>query len=280
MSKTINRVWMFDADGVLTDPQEKRVTETEIFKRMTTLLQQGEFITINSGRSIEWIQEHIIQPLQSSLDDSSLLGRFFVVGEKGGAWSEFNIEQAQWHTTVDQALSVPEDLRSAVYTMIQRSPYTEIMFQGEVKRSMISPEMRVGTSHELYKQIQTDCAKKCEALLEQYQLQRTHVVDVTGIAIDIQHCLAGKDLGAERIVDWLQEQGIQPEHFEAVGDSPSDFAMADKLHELGFSVHFTYVGDKTKIPTETKPYPVTTTTAEYHLGTAEYLKQPLARTRR
>ena len=55
-------------------------------------------------------------------------------------------------------------------------------------------------------------------------------VDPTIISTDIESVRLGKDLGASRAVELLAAQGITPLAWRTVGDSRTDYAMADWLH--------------------------------------------------
>ena len=62
----------------------------------------------------------------------------------------------------------------------------------------------------------------------------------------------GKDLGAERALRLID--GDIPHTWRTVGDSRTDYAMADYLHEHGYSVAHVDVRPADGVPE--KPYPV------------------------
>jgi phosphoserine phosphatase len=96
-------------------------------------------------------------------------------------------------------------------------------------------------------------------------------VDASTISTDIQDRRAGKDLGAKRIVDWLERRGLAPRHFVTVGDSQSDTAMAAALQDA-HDVDFVFVGDPASLNAEALRCRVVQTAARFELGTLEYLQ--------
>jgi hypothetical protein len=81
-------------------------------------------------------------------------------------------------------------------------------------------------------------------------------VEPTVIATDVQSAEAGKDLGARRALALLAADGPLPRGWETVGDSASDYAMADQLHALGHAV--THIDVRPGGPPPDRPYPVRT----------------------
>jgi len=81
-------------------------------------------------------------------------------------------------------------------------------------------------------------------------------VDPTIISTDIESVRLGKDLGASRAVELLATQGITPQAWRTVGDSRTDYAMADWLHHNDHPVKHVDVRPADGVPN--KPYPVLT----------------------
>ena len=89
-------------------------------------------------------------------------------------------------------------------------------------------------------------------------------VDPTIISTDIESVRLGKDLGASRAVELLAAQGITPQAWRTVGDSRTDYAMADWLHHNDHPVKHVDVRPADGVPV--KPYEVLTAA---DLGLAE-----------
>lgn len=49
--RQVDTAYLFDVDGVLTDPVEKRVDREEIFSEIISRLQSGQPVAFNTGRS-------------------------------------------------------------------------------------------------------------------------------------------------------------------------------------------------------------------------------------
>jgi hypothetical protein len=81
-------------------------------------------------------------------------------------------------------------------------------------------------------------------------------VDSTIISTDIESIQLGKDLGAMRAIEMLLPGGALPVQWRTVGDSRTDYAMADWLHEQGHTVAHVDVRPADGVPE--KPYPVLT----------------------
>jgi hypothetical protein len=61
-------------------------------------------------------------------------------------------------------------------------------------------------------------------------------IDPTIISTDIESVLLDKDRGAARALEQFAQLGPLPQRWRTVGDSRSDYKMADQLHADGFEV--------------------------------------------
>ena len=104
-------------------------------------------------------------------------------------------------------------------------------------------------------------------------------IDPTIISTDIESVILGKDLGARRALELLSADGPLPLSWRTVGDSRSDYAMADWLHEQGHEVEHVDVRPGDGVPA--KPYPIRTsaTGAIHDEAGAEFLAGWLAEIR-
>lgn len=84
MPSSPTNAWLFDVDGVITHPEQKRVTEPQIITEIIKRLQAGEPVALVTGRSVDFMRDKVITPLKGELQDLSLLQNFLAVGEKEG----------------------------------------------------------------------------------------------------------------------------------------------------------------------------------------------------
>lgn len=250
----VENAYLFDVDGVLSDPREKRVTEEGIYTRVIERLQRGEPVGLNTGRSTEWMEERIIRPLLEKLQDKSVLANFVAIGEKGGTWITFDEKGNMYHGRA-QAISVPQDLNERVRQLVEEK-YGDSMFFDATKETMISIEMKDGYKVEEFAKRQAELEGELAQILAETGQENTYKIDPTTIATDIESPHVGKALGADRFLQFLKDQDIKPARFIAFGDSRSDLEMADELERKQKSVEFVYVGDRAKLGNPQKGYPI------------------------
>lgn len=255
-------VLIFDVDGVITNPQEKKITEPEILDEIIKRLTNGKPVALNTGRSLSWMIEKVIDPLMKKIEDKAILKNFFTVGEKGGTWAEFD-NQGNLIESKDENISVPDNLKNN---------YSDCMFYDESKLTMISTEMKDGHSLEDYKKKQKMLLAEFKTMLANMNLTGRFKVDPTTIATDVENKFVGKNFAVKRIIKWIKKRGINPQKYIAFGDSfRSDIPMAQELNSQDLPVEFVYVG-KENIDISKYPFPIKITQNKFEKGTLEYLK--------
>jgi hydroxymethylpyrimidine pyrophosphatase-like HAD family hydrolase len=265
----VPRAWLFDVDGVITNPAEKKVTEEGLIEAIAGRLDKGEAVTLNTGRSISWMMDRVIRPIQKTVSDEGKLDKFLAVGEKGGTWLSF--QNGQWETHVDEKISLPSPLQDEIRELIN-TEFKDCMFYDDSKLTMISTEMIDGHSISEYTQRQQVLTDRMKSVLSKPEYQGLNLkIDPTTIATDIQNSHVGKHLGARRIVDWLKEKAIQPQHILTIGDSQSDTEMAEELQDE-YDVEFVFVGDPSKLNVDKLKSKPVFTTKRFGEGTLEFLQ--------
>lgn len=267
--QTIPRAWIFDVDGVITNPQEKKVTEEGLIDAIADCLTNGDVVTLNTGRSLSWMMDRVIKPIEESVGDKSRLDEFLAVGEKGGAWLLF--QDGEWVTYIDKKITVPEslqtDIRELIYAEFQNS-----MFYDESKLTMISTEMIDRHLIPDYTQRQHVLVARMQEILAKPKYESLDLkIDPTTIATDIQNPHVGKHLGARRIADWLRDKSIRPQHILTIGDSQSDTEMAEELQDE-YSVDFVFVGEPSKLNSDKLKNNPIFTAKLFGEGTLEFLQ--------
>ncbi len=288
--QTIPLALLLDVDGVLTDPTYKEVLQPEIFNHLENHMQIGNAVTLNTGRSNEWMIKRIIKPLGEKVSNKSILTNFFAVGEKGLTWISFDPSGNLIEGFFDRNGELVEGFDKSVFLdketveqfnlletetkeLVKRPDVAETTFFDSSKKAMISTEMHDKyPDHKKYADNQIQFTAELKRLIQKAGLEDEFDVDPTTIATDIQLTNAGKHLGAKRILDWLGSKNIAPQHFVAFGDSDSDLAMADELASQGKSVDFFYVKPEKELRV-VKTFPIEISTMSFGEGTVEMFQK-------
>lgn len=269
------KMWVFDIDGVLTNPETKRIEHTEILKIISEQLIAGNIIAFNSGRSAEWVQSIIINPLKeaivSRVKNLSPLANLLTICEMGNVSVGYD-ENGEPVKKLLENNTIPKNLQQTIRDLVS-NVYHEVMFVDESKEVILTVEMRENSSIKEFQKKQEEFATEIGIIIKNYHPFLHVRPSSTTIAIDIKPIKSGKDLGAEKILEWYQQKvGVEKSiNFICFGDSLSDFEMSDYFHQKNQKTEFVYVG--THNEKIAKNYPVHTTSEKYAEGTLEFLKK-------
>lgn len=270
--KIVQSAWIFDVDGVITNPQEKKITEPKILKEIVKRLEKEELVAINTGRTITWVKDKVLNLLIEIIKDKKLLQNLLIVGEKGGTWAEFD-RQNNLIENKDKNISVPDNLKNEVRNLIN-DKYSDCMFYDEPKLTMISVEMKDGYVLEDYQRKQPALLTEFITLLKDENLENKFKIDPTTLSVDIENIFVGKHFAVKRILEWINKKGFKPQKYITFGDSfSSDLPMAQEINSQGLPVEFVYVGEE-KIDTSKYPFPIIISQNKFEKGTLEFLKSP------
>lgn len=263
---------LLDVDGPLASPVTRRVSP-EIIASLIELVDRGIPVVFNTGRSDAFITEQLMAPmLQAGLPEGSVV---HAICEKGAVWLSFT-QDGPGPVHVDKSLAMPTAFGDAIRELVSRS-YAGHMFFDETKRAMVSVEQHIEVESSSYLEQQSKFDADALALLAEHDLGAVRLehrapastgrvdyrVDPSIISTDIESVRLGKDLGASRAAELLAAQGIVPQAWRTVGDSRTDYAMADWLHHQDHPVKHVDVRPADGVPD--KPYPVKTA-ADLELG--------------
>jgi len=241
---------LFDVDGPLASPVSRSIAIPSIIDDLVTLAGAGVPIAFITGRSDAFIRDEVIAPLLANGLPAAVAGgrvRMFGVFEKGAAWASID-EAGLGELTVDSSVALPQQSIDAVRRIL--ADYDDAMFFDETKRAMISVEQRTDVAHDVYREAQPRFE---QAVFEALGAQGIGVryrdrelpnargevpfrLDPTIISTDIESVQLDKDRGAERALEHFSASGPLPQLWRSVGDSRSDYLMADHLHAAGFEV--------------------------------------------
>ena len=259
------KAWLFDVDGVLTNPEEK-IANPQILSEIARRLENGDPVALATGRSTDFMRIRVVDPLKELLNNPNQLQNFLAVGEKGGVWMSYSEGKEQ--ENVDPEIYMPQELVKKVKSLIKEE-FSDVMFFDETKRTMISTEMNDGADMDKYHERQKALNEKLKEFIKDSQGLE---LDPSVIATDIQHKHVGKDLAVRHVLEWLRERGIKLSQVIAFGDSKSDIAMAEEVHRQGLPVKMIFVGKPSDIEGMEKPFPVVMTSKLFDKGTLEFLQ--------
>lgn len=239
---------LLDVDGPIASPESRTIAIPSIIDDLLRLAHAGVPVAFVTGRSDAFMRDRVVAPLVAAgLDDDVAL---FGVFEKGGVWAPITAA-GLGEIALDPAVALPADARAEV-ERIARESFSPAMFVDESKRVMVSIEQRVGTSAALYREAQgrfEDAAFRALAarglgirygdrVVLDAEGAAPYRIDPTIISTDIESVRLDKDHGAARAIDWFAERGVTAPRWYSVGDSRSDYKMADHVHAAGLeAVH-------------------------------------------
>lgn len=256
---------LLDVDGPVASTETRTVPEG-IVTTLVRLAGRGVPVGFNTGRSADFLLHSVIAPLRAAgLPEDA---PFHAVCEKGAVWFPFSAVPAgtlpevtvdgpapDWLRT-DSAMAVATAVREQIWEL-NGARAGDLQFVDRTKLLMVSLEMTVGADHTAYAAVRDDVTARIEDLLVEQGLAGDVRVDPTVISIDVEHRTSGKDLGVDRCLGLLAEAGTPvPGRWFTVGDSRTDYAMADRLDTLGLAVEHVDVRPADGVPAT--PYPVLT----------------------
>lgn len=258
---------LLDVDGPVASPVTRDV-QPAIIADLVALATAGIPVIFNTGRSDAFIREQVMEPMIAAGMPSGTL--IHAICEKGAVWFSYTAA-GPGPIHVDHDLAVPKAYGDDVRRLVAED-YSAHMFFDETKRAMVSVEQHIEVQSDDYLAEQKLFDSAAMDLMARHGLGVVRLdhhapdsddavdyrVDPTIISTDIESVRLGKDLGASRAVELLAAQGITPQAWRTVGDSRTDYAMADWLHHNDHPVKHVDVRPADGVPV--KPYDVLTAT--------------------
>jgi len=237
---------LLDVDGPIASPDTRTISTPSIITDLITLAGANVPIGFITGRSAQFISEQVVTPLVAAGLPHTM--RMYGVCEKGAVW--FPITAAgMGDVVVDASVALPEAVAARIRDLVA-SDYADSMFFDETKLAMISVEQRTDVDRARYHVAQASFEAAAYRILVEHGLgvrfgdtvspDATGAVpfriDTTIISTDIESVDLDKDHAAERAVAFFAQGGPLPRVWRSVGDSRSDYKMADHLYAAGFDV--------------------------------------------
>ena len=256
---------LLDVDGPVASPVTRNV-KADIILDLVALAAAGIPVIFNTGRSDAFIREQVMEPMIAAGIPAGTV--IHAICEKGAVWFSYT-SAGPGPVHVDRELAVPAAYGDDIRRLVAED-YAAHMFFDETKRAMVSVEQHIDVPSADYLAEQKLFDAEAMELMVRHGLgvvrldhhvpnsddEVDYRVDPTIISTDIESVRLGKDLGASRAVELLATQGITPQAWRTVGDSRTDYAMADWLHHNDHPVKHVDVRPADGVPD--KPYPVLT----------------------
>jgi hypothetical protein len=247
---------LFDVDGPIASPITRTINIGSIVTDLVAMTAAGVPIAFITGRSGDFIRHQVVAPLRDAGLGEALEehgARMFGVFEKGGAWAPITGE-GMGAVTVDESVAFGDDAVDGIRKLV-RDRYADTMFFDETKRAMISVEQRTDVDASTYADAQGRFQDEAFELLTRLGIglrygertapdgsgQLPYRIDPTIISTDIESVLLDKDRGAQRAFDYFAARGPLPRRWRSIGDSRSDYKMADFVHNAGYDVAHVHV---------------------------------------
>ena len=254
---------LLDVDGPIASPVTRTIAIPSIVDDLVFLANSGVPVVFNTGRTDRFLRDHVVKPLLAA--GLSPDARAFGVCEKGAVWFGLTMNNFDG-IHIDHDLALPAPMTADLKRLLE-SEFTRTMFWDEHKHAMASHEQRIGAASDTFLIERDRFATAAFELLDSQGVgvelgdRRTAAtprvrIEPTIISVDIESVALGKDLGAKRALALLQDSGPIPRLWRTVGDSRSDYAMADYLHAEGFDVAHVDVRPAEGVPQ--KPYRIIT----------------------
>lgn len=263
---------LLDVDGPIASPITRTIATPSIVTDLVALAAGNVPIAFITGRSAAFIRDEVVAPLLAAGLPSEF--RMYGVCEKGAVWFPISAE-GMGQVVVDETVALPVAVVDELRRLVA-DDYSETMFFDETKQAMVSVEQRTDVGHGTYKAAQERFNEAAFHVLIAHRLgvrfgdrevpdgngDIPFRIDPTIISTDIESVKLDKNHAAERALAFFAETGPLPQLWRSVGDSRSDYLMADHLHAAGYDVSHVDVRPSDGILD--RPYPVIVIGEEIH----------------
>ena len=237
---------LLDVDGPIASPDTRTIAKPSIITDLITLAGANVPIAFITGRSAQFISEQVVTPLVAAGLPQEM--RMYGVCEKGAVWFPIT-DTGMGEVVVDDSVALPEVVVGRIRDLVA-ADYADTMFFDETKLAMVSVEQRTDVDRATYHAAQASFEAAAYAIMTEHGLgvrfgdlvspDATGAVpfriDTTIISTDIESVDLDKDHAAERALAFFALSGPLPRVWRSVGDSRSDYLMADHLHAAGYEV--------------------------------------------
>jgi hypothetical protein len=263
---------MLDVDGPIASPITRTISTPSIITDLIALASANVPIAFITGRSADFISEQVITPLIAAGLPAEM--RMYGVCEKGAVWFPITAS-GMGEVVVDESVALPAALVERFRQLIA-TDYSDTMFFDETKQAMVSVEQRTDVAHADFLVAQHSFNERAYEILIEAGVgvrfgnrevpnaagELPFRIDPTIISTDIESVRLDKDHAAERALAFFAQSGDLPTLWRSVGDSRSDYLMADHLHAAGYDV--AHIDVRPSDGVLDRPYPVIVIGEEIH----------------
>jgi hydroxymethylpyrimidine pyrophosphatase-like HAD family hydrolase len=269
----LTTLFVFDADGTVTDLQSKTVVNSDVFKILSAILAHSDILAFNTGRSVRWMTERVYDPFLATASPKLTpdeLQKIVIVGEKGASWL-ISGENGEQQVFSDKSLALPEKVAREIRKLVLK--YSESMFLDPTKEVILSVEMKDGLDLDLYAQKQQQLIPEIREILISANLDQTFRIVPNRIAVDIENITLGKKSGARRIMELISQTGNKYQTVIASGDGITDLESGQFFWDKIMPVKFVFVGNRSQLDNRRTPFPVIITKSQNDSGFVEYFQR-------
>ncbi len=261
--------YIFDVDGVITSPVEKKIIEMDLIEILALKLQKNMPIAFISGRGLEWLKVQVVEVLEKYLDahpqmDKKMLDNLYVSGEFGGVYALHR--DGERVVRYNAEFSMPKVLRARLNKVAFQ--FADIGFVEHEKQIQFTIEAKKGKDY-----FKDGGDKIVEVLRKELKAYPDFAASYDRIGMNVKHKKANKRYAIKQYLDWMHEKGFSPHNFYVFGDSPSDLEMGDELFTQKKKVSFIFVGNKHDIADKEVQFPLAFTKEHCDKGTLEFLRE-------
>lgn len=263
------KTYLFDVDGVLTNPENREEINQTVFLNLVKLLEHGIPLSFITGRGMTWLREKFIIKIEKCIEDhpsldKRILDLLYVSGEFGGVTLEHTNGIRQ--EFLKKEFELPEKLQVAIIKEINN--FKKYVFIEEGKQTILTIRTNFNLRESEAQRYKNEIITCVNSLL-------IHYPDIEAqadlLSVNIRCKNANKKYATDQCVLWLERKGYTPDTYYVFGDSPTDLEMGEELKNKQLPFKFIFVGKKRKLEGVSYTFPVTVTTKHYDDGLLEYL---------
>jgi HAD superfamily hydrolase (TIGR01484 family) len=267
-SSSPSKAYIFDIDGVLTSINTHKIEEELLINFLINLLENNEPVALNTGRPLSWVKKEIVTLINNKITHKNKLNNLIAVCEKGGVILTFS-ESGEENIFIDKDINISNEIKIAIKNLIN-TKFLGKVFYDEEKLTMITVEKSENITFSEFNILHPLLNIEIEKILKELDPEGKIKYTPTTLDTDIENNFVGKDFGASKILEWLNQKNHNKNKFITFGDSLSDLAMAGHLFEKGFDVEFVFTGEK-EIDIKQYKFKIKITQNKYDKGTVEYI---------